>query len=196
MARLLELQTFDLPDPTRRTPDLREAELAELKLVAFEQGYEAGWNDALQAQSDDIARLRGDLGRNLSEMDFAYRDARRHILAALEPLLRDMVGKVLPALAQKTLLPIILEQIEPIAGQLVTTPVEICTSPANRELVEQLLKHGGELPVAIVAEPTLTEGQAYLKRAGSEAKIDLDGVIAAIATAVDAFFHSELHGDT
>lgn len=196
MARLLELQTFDLPDTAHRTSDLREAELAELKLAAYEQGYGAGWNDALQAQSDDITRLRGDLGRNLSEMEFAYRDARRHILAALEPLLRDIVGKVLPALAQKTLLPMILEQIQPIAGGLVATPVEICTSPANRELVERLLNHDGELPLAVVTEPTLSDGQAYLKHPGREAKIDLDGVIAAIAGAVDAFFHSELHGDT
>lgn len=195
MARLLELETFDLPDPVRRPAELRDAELAEVRLAAYEQGYGAGWNDALQAQSDDIARLRSDLGRSLSEMEFGYRDARRHILTALEPLLRDIVGKVLPALAQQTLGPMILEQLQPITADLAATPIEVCTAPANRELVERLLKHGGDLPLRVVAEPTLSEGQAYLKLAGREAKVDLDRVITAITGAVGAFFHAELHGD-
>lgn len=196
MARPLELETFDLPDPARRPTDIRDAELTDLKLAAYEQGYGAGWNDALKAQSDDVARLRGDLGRSLCEMELSYRDARRHVLTALEPLLRDMVGKVLPAVAKKTLAPLVIEQILPIAEELAATPVEIRTSPANRDLVEALVSRSVNLPLRIAAEATLTDGQAYLRLPGHEAKIDLDGVIEAITGAVDAFFHSELHGET
>ncbi len=195
MAQPVELETFDLPDPMRRPADVGDAELAEQKLAAYEQGYGAGWNDALQAQAEDIARLRTDLGRRLCEMELSYRDARRHILTALEPLLRDMVSKVLPAVAQATLGPMVLEQLQPIAAELAATPVEICTSPAKRDLVEALVNRDGGLPLRIVAEATLTDGQAYLKLPGHAAKIDLDGVIETITGAVDAFFHSELHGD-
>lgn len=196
MAKPLELQTFDLPDPARLPADIRDADLAELKLASYEQGYGAGWNDALQAQSEDVARLRTDLGRRLCEMELSYRDARRHILTALEPLLRDMVNKVLPAVAQTALGPMVLEQLKPIAEELAATPVEIRTSPANLDLVGTLVNRGTNLPLRIVAEATLTDGQAYVKLPGHAAKIDLDGVIGEIAGAVDAFFHSELHGDT
>lgn len=195
MARLLDLETFDLPDPRTRPADIREAELAEMKLAAYEQGYGAGWGDALQAQAEDVARLRGDLGRNLAEMAFNYRDARRHILSALEPLLQDMVGKVLPAVARQSLGHVILEELRPVAGQLAGAPLEVRTSPACRDQVEVLLKGASDLPLSVLAEPTLSDGQAYIRSPGHEAKVDLDGVVQAIATAVAAFFQAEQEED-
>jgi flagellar biosynthesis/type III secretory pathway protein FliH len=191
MARLLELEAFDMPDPAARPDHLREAEVAELKLAAYEQGYGAGWDDALRAQSEDIARLRTDLGRNLTEMALNYRDARRHILNALEPLLHEMVSKVLPAIARQSLGQVILEQLRPVADTLASVPVVVRVSPTNRELVQTLLARETDLPLRVETEPTLSDGQAHLKLPGEETLVDLDGVAAAIAGAVAAFFHNE-----
>lgn len=195
MARLLELETFDLPDHVGGVGDPDDAELAEMKLAAYEQGYGAGWGDAVRAQSDDLARLRGDLGHNLSEMALSHRDARRHVLGALEPLLREMVDRILPATARKSLGHLILDELRPVAVELAATPVEVRTAPVARDQVEALLAATADLPVVVVAEPTLSEGQAYLKVAGREVKVDLDGVVQSIATAVAAFFEAEQRED-
>ena len=191
MARLLHLETFDLPDLAYRLPEIAEAEVEELRLAAYEQGYSAGWDDAVTAQNDEVARLRADLGRNLTEMSLAYRDARRHVLGTLEPLLHDMVTKVLPTIAHQTLGQMILEQLLPVAETMSAAPIIVTTGPGNREIVGRLLTAQTGLPIIVREEATLGEGQAFLKLAASETRVDLDGVIAAIAGAVAAFFRIE-----
>ncbi|MGH7185949.1 MAG: flagellar biosynthesis protein [Pseudomonadota bacterium] len=191
MARLLQLETFEMPDARPRGSDFAQAEVEELKLAAYEQGYAAGWDDAVAAQSADVARLRSDLGRNLTEMTLSHRDARRHVLSTLEPLLHEMVAKVLPAIAQMTLGPIVLEQLLPLAEKLSEGPVVVMTAPANRDQVERLLQGQSGLPLRVTEAAALSDGQAYLKVGHSEISVDLDGVVTAIAMAVGAFFQLE-----
>lgn len=190
MARLLQLEEFESAGAGQGAAPLA-AENEELRLAAYEQGYSAGWEDALAAQNADMARLRSDLGHNLSEMAFSFADARSHVLASLEPLLRDMVNKVLPVTAHKALGHMILQELLPVAEGLTNAPILVRTAPENRDIVADLLARETRLPLQVVAEPTLGEGQAYLKLGATEMNVDLDGVIDAIATAVAAFFHIE-----
>ena len=191
MARVLQLETFDLPGPAGWLPEAAEAEIEELRLAAYEQGYAAGWDDAVSAQNAEVALLRADLGRNLGEMSLAYHDARRHVLGTLEPLLHEMVTKVLPAIAHQTLGQIILEQLRPAAETMSSAPITVTVAPANREAVEKLLTVQTGLPITVREEPMLGEGQAFLKLATSEIRVDLGEVITTIAAAVAAFFHTE-----
>ena len=191
MARLLHLETFDLPGLADRLPESAQVEVEEMRLAAYEQGYSAGWDDSVAAQSDEVARLRADLGRSLTEMSLSYRDARRHVLGTLEPLLHDMVTKVLPTIAHQTLGQIILEHLRPVAETMSAAPIIVTTAPSNRAVVEKLLTAQTGLPITVREEPTLGDGQAFLKAKGSEIRVDLDDVIVAIATAVAAFFRIE-----
>lgn len=196
MARPLDLETFDMPSPTARLPEVLQAEVEELRLGAYEQGYAAGWDDALGAQNQDVAHLRAELGRNLTEMALSYRDARRHVLAALEPLLQDMINKILPQIAQESLGQMILQEIRPVTAALIDMPILVKTAPETRDLVERILHSETGLPLQVLAEPTLSAGQAYLRLGESESQVDLDGVVAAIATAVTGFFHHETEKET
>ena len=191
MARLLHLETFDLPGLADRLPESAQVEVEEMRLAAYEQGYSAGWDDSVAAQSDEVARLRADLGRSLTEMSLSYRDARRHVLGTLEPLLHDMVTKVLPTIAHQTLGQIILEHLRPVAETMSAAPIIVTTAPSNRAVVEKLLAAHTGLPITVREEPTLGDGQAFLKATGSEIRVDLDDVIVAIAGAVAAFFRIE-----
>jgi hypothetical protein len=40
---------------------------------SFEQGYSAGWDDAVAAQQDDQGRIRTDLARNLQSLPSLFR---------------------------------------------------------------------------------------------------------------------------
>jgi flagellar assembly protein FliH len=192
MARPLQLETFDMAGPAERGVPVAAAEIEDLRLGAYEQGYAAGWDDAIAAQDSEVARLRTDLGRNLLDMSLSYRDARRHVLAALEPLLREMVTKVLPSIAHRTLGQIVLEELRPIAEGFSAAPVTVITAPVHRQTVEAMLAAAApDLAITVREEPALGEGQAYLKLGASEVRIDLDGVIEAIGKAVNAFFRIE-----
>jgi flagellar biosynthesis/type III secretory pathway protein FliH len=196
MARLLALETFAVPPPAGHSATVGQTELEDARLAAYEQGYAAGWDDAVAAETADVARLRADLGRNLTEMALTYRDARRHVLTALEPLLQEMVAKVLPAVAQQSLGRIILDELRPIAENLSSAPVVVRIAPCNRAAVEELLAASTELPLRVAEEPALGDGQAYLKVGQTEISVDLDGVVTAITSAVTTFFAIETPEDT
>ena len=184
----LKLEVFEVADVSPEKVNVSAADFEEMRLAAFEKGYTAGWDDAVAAQDADQAKLRADLARNLEDLSFTYAEARAHVLHAMEPLLRDMVAKVLPAIAQETLAPLVLETLRPLAEEMAGAAITVVVNPANRHTVEALLSIGKTLPLTFVEEPSLGEGQVYLRMGDAESRIDLDGVIAAIGRAVAGFF--------
>lgn len=198
---LPRLEVFETDPPERRTPGVITTEVSafeEAKLAAYEQGYKAGWDDAAAAQAGDQTRIGADLARSLQALAFTYQEARAHVLAGLEPLLTEMVDRLLPQTARETLAPLVLERLMPMAEEMTEQPVHLVLNPASRHAVETLVTQAAGLPLKIIEEITLAEGQAYLRLGTAEAKVDLTRVTAEIAAAVRAFFsltqESRTHG--
>lgn len=186
-----KLEVFDVDAPQKQTSGMVVTQLGaieEAKLAAYEQGYKAGWDDAAAAQSEDQTRIRADLARNLQQLSFTYQEARAHILKAVEPLLEEMVNRLLPDTARETLAPLVLERVMPMADELTDQPVVLVLNPAVRVAVETLIEQATGLPMTIEEEPTLPEGQVYIRLGGTEAQVDLSRVTADIAAAVRGFF--------
>lgn len=204
MTRRLRLESFE-----RSSAEIqREAEVEaesqrrlaqeEARLTAFDQGYAAGWDDAVAAQDEETVRLRSELGRNLQQLSFTYAEARTHVLRAVEPLLADMVAKVLPAVARAALGGVVLEAIAPMLEEQAGAPVEVRLNPRSRATVEAILAAEGGPPFRVIEEPTLDETQVFLRLGRAERIVDLGGVVAAIETALSAYFlpltEEQLHG--
>ena len=188
---LPKLEVFDTdpaPRPASTMIMTQASALDEAKLAGYEQGYKAGWDDAVAAQSEDQTRIRADLARNLQQLSFTYQEARSHILKAVQPLLEEMVNRLLPETARETLAPLVLEQVMPMAEDLTDQPVTLVLNPSVRAAVETLIEQATGLPMLIEEEPTLPEGQVYIRLGGSEAQVDLTRVTADIAAAVRGFF--------
>ncbi len=162
--------------------------LEEAKLSAYEAGYAAGWEDAAAAQSGDQSRISADLARSLQSLGFTYHEARMHVLRALEPLLQEIVGRLLPQLARETLAPIVLEALMPMAESMADAPVTLVLNPVARPAVEALLEQATGMALTLVEEPSLGEGQVYLRMGPAETRIDLDRATAEITAAVRGFF--------
>jgi flagellar assembly protein FliH len=188
----LRLEVFETQaEPARTTVVTDLSAMEEARLAAYEQGYTAGWDDAVAAQSDDQTRLSAEIARNLQELSFTYQEARGHVLRAIEPLLAEMAARILPDMARATLAPMIVETLRPLAATLADTPVILAVNPVARPAVEALVDRAGALPVTIESEPTLGEGQARLRFGDSETRIDLDRAVTDIAAAVRGFFDLE-----
>ena len=187
----LKLEVFDTDDkPTRaQTVVLDRVALEDQKLASYDSGYKAGWEDAVGAQSDDQSRMGADLARRLQTLGFTYHEARTHILKAIEPLMLQIVGRLLPEIARESLAPFVLETLMPLAEGLAEAPVTLVLNPAARAAVEALLEQATGLPLIIEEEPTLGEGQVYLRLGQTEAQVDLDKATADIAAAVRGFFN-------
>jgi flagellar assembly protein FliH len=186
----LRLEVFDTitaGDGTPR-PLVEASALDEAKVAAFEQGYSAGWEDAAAAQAGEQSRIRADLARNLQSLAFTFQDARSHVLQAIRQLMIEMITRLLPEVAREALAPTVLEALIPLADDLTDTPLTLVLNPAARAAVEELVTSATGLPMVIEEEPSLGEGQVYIRFGGTEAKVDLTQVTADITAAVRAFF--------
>lgn len=187
---VLRLEVFE-SDETRTAQDtvvLDSSALEDAKLASYDAGFSAGWEDATAAQSGDQTRIHAELARNLQALSFTYQEARSHILRALEPLFDEMVGKLLPSLARETLAGIVLDALMPMADGLADAPVTLVLNPAVRAAVEPLIADATGLPLVVEEEPSLGEGQVYLRFGASETLVDLDRATREIASAVRGFF--------
>lgn len=167
----------------------------EARLASFDQGYTAGWDDALAAQDAETARMREELARTVADLGFTYREAHRHVLMALKPLLVDMVGKVLPSIARAALSEIVLELVMPVAGKAADRPMELVAHPSVIPVIEPVLAAQSVLPLGILPDEGLTPGQIRIRAAEGEQMVDLDGVVAAIGLAVSTFFEAAGEAD-
>lgn len=186
----LKLEVFDTdPKPAKTdTVVLNLGTLEDEKLASYEVGYKAGWDDASAAMNEEQTLIRADLSRNLQALSFTYHEARSHVLKAVEPLLLQIVGQLLPEIARETLAPFVLETLMPLAEGLGDAPVTLVINPAARPAVESLLEQATGLPLTIEEEPTLGEGQVYVRFGTVETQVDLDKATADIAAAVRGFF--------
>ena len=187
---VLKLEVFDC-DPitsSSHTVVLDRVALEDEKLSAYEMGYRAGWDDASSAVNEDQTRACAELARNMQTLSFTYHEARGHVLKAVEPLLLQIVGQLLPEIARETLAPFVLETLMPLAETLGDAPVTLVINPVARAAVEALLNQATGLPMTIEEEPTLGEGQVYIRMGSAETQVDLDQATADIAAAVRGFF--------
>jgi flagellar assembly protein FliH len=185
----LRLQVFeDAPAAGARTVVTDLGAMEEARLASYELGYTAGWDDAVAAQSQDQSRLRAELAHNLQSLAFTYHEARAHVLRAVEPLFDTMLSRILPELARASLVPRILETLRPLAAEAAGMPIRLTIAPAARAAVDAALAAAPALPVEIVEEETLGEGQAFLRLGSGETRLDLDRAVADITAAVRGFF--------
>lgn len=187
----LRLEVFDTGSAADGVlqPLVEAAAVEEAKIAAFEQGYSAGWDDAVAAQQGDQGRIRADLARNLQSLAFTFQDARSHVLQSIRPLILEMVDRLLPEVAREALAPTVLEALTPMADDLADAPLTLVLNPAVRGQVADLVAQATGLPMVIEEEPSLPEGQVYIRFGSSETKVDLSQVTADIAIAVRAFFN-------
>lgn len=190
------LEVFDAPGEAAAGIVVSDAgAMEEARLQAYEQGYTAGWDDAVAAQAADRDRIGADLSRALQALSFTYHEAREHVLRAIEPLMTEVVGQVVPVAARAALGALVVETLRPLAAQASLAPVRMTVHPDSRAAVEQALLLEPALPVELVADPALGPTEARLDLGQGERRIDPGETAVALAGAVADFFAVTLNRD-
>jgi flagellar assembly protein FliH len=164
------------------------AEIETNRMAAYEQGYKAGWDDVVQSQTDDQSRIGADFARNLQDLGFTFHEAKSHVMKSLEPLLSEVISKVLPKLASETLGQMILEELLPFADEVSDAPIQIVVAPSGRAAIEALVDTSLTIPLEVLEEPSLADGQVYLRMGDLEKKIDMDNAIERIGDAIKSIY--------
>ncbi|WP_424942659.1 flagellar biosynthesis protein [Aliiroseovarius crassostreae] len=178
----------DKPVPVQPAPQISEAELEAARLAGYEAGYQAGWDDATKADDNERERIGAEFARNLQDLGFTFHEARSHVMQSLEPLLASMVNKVLPELVSDTIGQAIVEEILPLAADAADCPIEVVTHPAGRATLEEFLSQNISVPLSIVEEGTLVEGQVHIRMGNTEKQIDLSGAVHRIGEAIAGLY--------
>ena len=194
MSRLFRLEEFDIPTKQMQqpaqplAPAISSDDLEKARLAGYEAGYQAGWDDAAKTDDNDRNRIRAEFARNLQDLGFTFHEARSHVMQSLEPLLASMVAKVLPKLISDTIGQAIVEELLPLAADAADTPIQIIVYPQGRETLEQLLAQNNTIPVELIEEETLAEGQVYIRMGQTEKQIDLSGAVQRIGEAISGLY--------
>ncbi len=154
----------------------------------FEEGYRAGWDDAVRAQSEDQTRIGAEFERNLQELSFTFHEARAHVIQSMEPLLTQLTDTVFPGLLAEALAATVLEELQPLIADAADAPIELVVGPGGQGLLEAQVSQVANAAIRLVEEPSLAEGQAYLRVGKAERQVDLSGALDRIRAAIAALY--------
>ncbi|CTQ33249.1 hypothetical protein [Jannaschia rubra] len=154
----------------------------------FDDGYNAGWDDAMAQMEATQMRVGDRLAERLETLELGRRAAMAESLGALEPALRDIFDRLLPRTAGRAFLPLLMEEIGAVlaaggnALNILVTPEEV---PALTRLLERA--EIGPDRATVRAEPALSMSQALIRWPGQERRLDLEGVLGALDDALETF---------
>lgn len=168
--------------------DVPEDLLEDMQLVSFDNGYQAGWEDAITAQEVTAEKNAASISQNLQDLAFSHREAYEKLRVSMRPLLFQITNKLLPDSAYKLVGLHLIEELCQLMEESAETAIEIVASPDNREHLLEVLENLPAIPFQIASDPNLTSGQAYLRNAQGEKEINIDGVLSGIANAIEAYY--------
>lgn len=192
MPRPVALEEFDKMQINVARNILSETESfhEQVRLESYEQGYQAGWDDASVAQQNDQQHITLELENALKDLSFTFYEARAHVLKGVEPLLRELVETILPAHARAGLPNMVSERLQAMFSELSECPIILSVSPRARQAVEAALPSDPGFPITLREESTLGDGQVFLNLGATEEMMDLDSAITSVQIAIDEFFHT------
>lgn len=166
----------------RQTMSSSEAE--NMRALSYDEGYKAGWDDAVEAELTNQTRISTEFGKSLQDIGFTFHEARVNVMHSLEPFIRELLGKLMPKFISETFGQKISEELMALARDASDAPLELVISPQNRVSVEPLLDAEFSEKITLVEEETLADGQAILRGGQLERRVDLTEALQHI---IDAF---------
>lgn len=168
---------------------MSEDALEDHHLASFEQGYAAGWEDAITAQAQDQTKVTEALARSLEDLSFTYHEAYAQMMASVEPVFRSLTKQVLPQVMDQTFGHRVVEQLNAMTAGQIAQPVALIIPPGTSIAIKPLLAKELPIQVELIEHPSMAPGQACLKVGDAERELDSDQLLEGIANSVNAFFH-------
>lgn len=182
------LEDFSVENASQQSVKLMsDVAIEDQRLASFEQGYTAGWDDAIDAQSSDQTRITGKLTQNLQDISFTYHEALSQMLCSIEPVFQAITESILPEILRETLVPLILEKLTEMARLQAEQPVELVVPAGVGTALRPILSQEFPVPVVLREDSNLVEGQARLRVGVAEQDIDGLELLQNIRTALEAF---------
>lgn len=167
-----------------------DATLEEHQLEAFEQGYQAGWDDSAKAHAAEGRRISTELAATFQDWSFTFKDAQTQLLHALKPMFEQISQTLLPALAQTGSPHILVEQLMTLAEEQAGETMHLYVSPDEQGAIARHLQHVGHYAIELHDDPALSAGEFRLLAGHDERQIDINQVVRNVQQALAALTHT------
>ncbi len=180
----------DFSDAKRSPEEVNEQveeQLADQTLKSFEEGYTAGWDDAVKAHEQAKVALSTTVQKELEQANLTVGTAKEAFSKSTEALFSAVVSKLLPDLAQTGLPDLIVTELQKAlaAATDVEAIVKVSTDQQNA-VATALEEHLGE-SFSVICDPELSPGQACFAVGETETHIDLPRSVDEISEKLRAF---------
>ncbi|OUS37788.1 ABC transporter ATP-binding protein [Rhodobacterales bacterium 56_14_T64] len=159
----------------------------EQKLVSFENGYTAGWDDAVGAQESETSKISVTLANSLEDMSFTYHEAQNQLIESLDPMFKVLTSAILPDALAASFGHHIVDQLTDMAKDQTGQPLVITVAVGEAAGVRSALTQTFSVEVKVREDSELSPGQAYLRVGNLEREINSAALLESIRDSVDAF---------
>ncbi|WP_299774329.1 hypothetical protein [uncultured Tateyamaria sp.] len=180
----------DIQSSQHSRQDIPIEDIEDQKLEAFEKGYQAGWEDAVAAQTETRSFVSSGLANSLQNASFEYHELRATLNASVEAIMGSVVGIVLPQIAHASLGAHVRDEVSALARKSLDRNIEIAVAPETEPAVRAALQEDLPTPFVLTTDKLLAPTQVILRLDRSEAELHLDRAIADISAAVASFFEN------
>ena len=175
---LLTLEVFELGQVDDQSPVLDAFQAEKMRETAYEQGYGAGWQDALEhmRNEDELRQIAAQ--EALQAIGFSYNEAHQALAGSFLALTQAMLDRVLPEAARVALPAFLAAELEALIAQHTHPDIQILCAPSVRQSLGAVVSSCTQTRIELVAEPSFTEAQLALRLGTQERVIDLDALLA------------------
>lgn len=159
----------------------------EQKLVSFENGYTAGWDDAVGAQERETSKISVTLANSLEDMSFTYHEAQNQLIESLDPMFKVLTSAILPDALAASFGHHIVDQLTDLAKDQTGQPLVITVASGEAAGVRSALTQTFSVEIKVREDSELSPGQAYLRVGNLEREINSAALLESIRDSVDAF---------
>ena len=194
IAHLLE--DFGVKTPVEPVSNFSEDVVEEAKLVSFEKGYTAGWDDAIDAKDKEVTNVSATLASSLEDLSFTYHEAQSQLMESLDPMFKVLTSAILPDTMAATFGHHIIDHLNEMAKSRINEPMEVVAAAGEGTAIRALLGDETSLDVRVREDANLNAGQAQLRVGQSERELNSEALIESIRESIDAFsyqFKEESH---
>ncbi|MEM1360438.1 MAG: hypothetical protein AAGF94_01835 [Pseudomonadota bacterium] len=188
MGQPLLLEDFTPIAPPPLARERIEGLTESQRLSAFEQGYKAGWDDAVTAGDGEKTRLTADISAQLGDISFGFHEARTHVLSGVRELITSVVGTLVPKIGASVLPVLVHDHLQALIEEVADTPVTLRVSPARREAIEAAIPADPGFPLQIEEHPDFSEGQVSFLSVHGESELNLENCFDEITQEIELFF--------
>lgn len=185
IAHLLE--DFNVNTGSGAIQMLDEDALEELRLASFEQGYGAGWEDAVTAQEQGRCQVSEELSKALEDMSFTYHEAISRMTLSLEPMFQSLTQLVLPEIVERGFAARLVEQLCDMARAQMNQPMQIVVPEGRSDDVVALIPADLSPAPQVIEDPSLEAAQARLQVGTSRCDVDCSALLASVGRAFDSY---------